>query len=90
MMHFDFQVGDLDSAVEAVALGASVAAEQPQENVGPRPGRTPVLPVPRGGLTGPAFASATILAWLTRATPSSPMSAGWSSAAPTGPASSPS
>jgi predicted enzyme related to lactoylglutathione lyase len=34
MMHFDFQVGDLDSAVaEAVALGASVAAEQPQGNV---------------------------------------------------------
>src|SRR4029450_7356255 len=34
MMHFDFQVGDLDSAVaEAVALGASVATHQPQENV---------------------------------------------------------
>ena len=34
MMHFDFQVGDLDSAVEdAVALGASLAADQPQENV---------------------------------------------------------
>jgi predicted enzyme related to lactoylglutathione lyase len=34
MMHFDFQVGDLDSAVaEAVALGASVATTQPQENV---------------------------------------------------------
>jgi hypothetical protein len=34
MMHFDFQVGDLDSAVaEAVALGASVAGHQPQENV---------------------------------------------------------
>ena len=34
MMHFDFQVGDLDSAVaEAVALGASVAAYQPQDNV---------------------------------------------------------
>jgi predicted enzyme related to lactoylglutathione lyase len=34
MMHFDFQVGDLDSAVaEAVALGASVAAHQPQDNV---------------------------------------------------------
>jgi predicted enzyme related to lactoylglutathione lyase len=34
MMHFDFQVGDLDSAVsEAVALGATVAAAQPQENV---------------------------------------------------------
>ena len=34
MMHFDFQVGNLDAAVEdAVALGASVAAEQPQENV---------------------------------------------------------
>jgi predicted enzyme related to lactoylglutathione lyase len=34
MMHFDFQVGDLDSAVtEAVALGATPAAEQPQENV---------------------------------------------------------
>jgi hypothetical protein len=34
MMHFDFQVGDLDSAVaEAVALGATVVATQPQENV---------------------------------------------------------
>ncbi len=34
MMHFDFQVGDLESAVaEAVALGATVAAEQAQENV---------------------------------------------------------
>jgi hypothetical protein len=34
MMHFDFQVGDLDSAVaEAVALGATVAAHQPQETV---------------------------------------------------------
>jgi len=34
MMHFDFQVADLDSAVaEAVALGASVATHQPQDNV---------------------------------------------------------
>jgi predicted enzyme related to lactoylglutathione lyase len=34
MMHFDFQVGDLDSAVaEAVALGAAVAEFQPQDNV---------------------------------------------------------
>ncbi|MGW2333634.1 VOC family protein [Streptomyces sp. NPDC001685] len=34
MMHFDFQVGDLDSAVaEAVALGATMAEDQPQENV---------------------------------------------------------
>ncbi len=34
MMHLDFQVGDLDSAVdEAVALGATVADHQPQENV---------------------------------------------------------
>jgi hypothetical protein len=34
MMHFDFQVGDLDSAVaEAVALGATLAEHQPQENV---------------------------------------------------------
>lgn len=34
MMHFDFQVGDLDSAVaDAVALGASVAPVQPQDNV---------------------------------------------------------
>ena len=34
MMHFDFQVGDLDSAVaEAVALGATVAESQPQANV---------------------------------------------------------
>jgi predicted enzyme related to lactoylglutathione lyase len=34
MMHFDFQVGDLESAVaEAVALGATEAQSQPQENV---------------------------------------------------------
>lgn len=34
MMHFDFQVGDLDSAVtEAVALGATVSPQQLQENV---------------------------------------------------------
>jgi hypothetical protein len=34
MMHFDFQVGDLDAAVaDAVALGATPAAEQPRENV---------------------------------------------------------
>jgi predicted enzyme related to lactoylglutathione lyase len=34
MMHLDFQVTDLEAAVaEAVALGASPAAEQPQENV---------------------------------------------------------
>jgi len=34
MMHFDFQVEDLDSAVaEAVALGASVATDEPQDNV---------------------------------------------------------
>lgn len=34
MMHFDFQVGDLDSAVaEAVALGGTLAEFQPQENV---------------------------------------------------------
>ncbi|MEP6851536.1 MAG: VOC family protein [bacterium] len=34
MMHFDFQVGDLDAAVdEALALGASLATTQPQENV---------------------------------------------------------
>lgn len=34
MMHLDFQVGDLDSAVaDAVALGATVAPAQPQENV---------------------------------------------------------
>jgi predicted enzyme related to lactoylglutathione lyase len=34
MMHFDFQVGDLDAAVaEAVALGARVAAAQPHDNV---------------------------------------------------------
>ena len=53
MMHFDFQVGDLDSAVaEAVALGATVAAHQPQrERPGaPRPCRAPVLPLPRSGL----------------------------------------
>jgi predicted enzyme related to lactoylglutathione lyase len=34
MMHLDIQVGELDSAVdEAVALGATVAMHQPQENV---------------------------------------------------------
>ena len=34
MMHLDFQVGDLDAAVaDAVALGATVAADQPQEHV---------------------------------------------------------
>ena len=34
MMHLDFQVGDLEAAVdEAVALGATVAAFQPQANV---------------------------------------------------------
>jgi catechol 2,3-dioxygenase-like lactoylglutathione lyase family enzyme len=34
MMHLDFQVGDLDSAVaEAVALGATVADTQPRENI---------------------------------------------------------
>jgi predicted enzyme related to lactoylglutathione lyase len=34
MMHFDFQVGDLESAVaEAVALGGALAQHQPQENV---------------------------------------------------------
>jgi predicted enzyme related to lactoylglutathione lyase len=34
MMHLDFQVGDLDDAVaEAVALGATVAAHQPQPHV---------------------------------------------------------
>ena len=34
MVHFDFQVGDLDSAVaEAVSLGATVADLQPQDNV---------------------------------------------------------
>lgn len=34
MMHLDFQVGDLESAVaEAVGLGATLADHQPQENV---------------------------------------------------------
>jgi catechol 2,3-dioxygenase-like lactoylglutathione lyase family enzyme len=34
MMHLDFQVGDLDSAVDdALALGATAASSQPQENV---------------------------------------------------------
>jgi hypothetical protein len=34
MMHLDLQVGDLDDAVsEAVAMGASLASVQPQENV---------------------------------------------------------
>ena len=34
MMHVDFQVGDLEAAVaDAVALGASVAPSQPQDDV---------------------------------------------------------
>jgi len=34
MMHFDFQVDDLESAVaDAVALGATVAQHQPQNHV---------------------------------------------------------
>ena len=34
MMHLDFQVRDLDSAVDdAVALGATLAEDQPQEHV---------------------------------------------------------
>jgi len=34
MVHFDFQVGDLEEArAEAVALGATVADHQPQEDV---------------------------------------------------------
>ena len=34
MMHLDFQVGDLASAVEdAIALGATLASSQPQDNV---------------------------------------------------------
>ncbi|HEV7656360.1 MAG TPA: VOC family protein [Mycobacteriales bacterium] len=34
MMHFDFQVGDLDTAVaDAVALGAVLSEFQPQDNV---------------------------------------------------------
>jgi len=34
MMHFDFQVGDLDAGVaDAVALGATLADDQPQDNV---------------------------------------------------------
>jgi predicted enzyme related to lactoylglutathione lyase len=34
MTHFDFQVGDLDSAVaEALALGATLSPHQPQDNV---------------------------------------------------------
>jgi catechol 2,3-dioxygenase-like lactoylglutathione lyase family enzyme len=34
MMHLDFQVGDLESAVaDAVGLGASVAQLEPQDNV---------------------------------------------------------
>lgn len=34
MMHLDFQVADLDSAVaEALALGGTVAEHQPQDNV---------------------------------------------------------
>ena len=34
MMHFDFQVGDLDSAVaDAIALGATLTDHQPQPHV---------------------------------------------------------
>ncbi|GAA4202797.1 VOC family protein [Actinocatenispora rupis] len=34
MMHLDFQVGDLDSAVaDALALGATLADDQPQDTV---------------------------------------------------------
>ena len=34
MMHFDIQVGDLDAAIDdAVALGARVAASQPNDSV---------------------------------------------------------
>ena len=34
MMHLDFQVADLDAAMtEAIALGATVAGYQPQDNV---------------------------------------------------------
>ena len=34
MMHFDFQVGDLDSAVaEAITLGATLATAQARDNV---------------------------------------------------------
>jgi hypothetical protein len=34
MMHFDFQVDDLDSATaDAISLGATVADYQPQKNV---------------------------------------------------------
>ncbi|MFE0628500.1 VOC family protein [Streptomyces sp. NPDC058864] len=34
MMHFDFQVGDLEAAVaDALALGASLSGHQPRENV---------------------------------------------------------
>lgn len=34
MMHLDFQVGDLDAAVdEAIALGASLATHQPNDSV---------------------------------------------------------
>jgi len=34
MMHFDFQVGDLEAAVaEALSLGATIAQYQPQANV---------------------------------------------------------
>jgi predicted enzyme related to lactoylglutathione lyase len=50
MMHLDFQVADLDSAVaDAVALGASVAAHQPRgQRPGARgPGRSPLLSLPR-------------------------------------------
>ena len=55
MMHFDFQVAELDSAVaEALTLGATVADHQPQENVrcAVRSRWTSVLPLPRHGVSG--------------------------------------
>jgi hypothetical protein len=58
MMHIDIAVDDLAAAVsDALELGAALADFQPQENVRvlPRPGRPPVLPLPRR-LGHPQFA----------------------------------
>ena len=54
MVHLDFQVGDLESAQdEAVALGATVAAEQPngERARAARPRGPPVLPLSRRRLS---------------------------------------
>ena len=53
-MHLDFQVGDLDSAVEdAVALRGTLGdrTSRRRRPGAARPGRPPVLPLPRRGVT---------------------------------------